>query len=376
MPVSRTACFRGVCLALFAAGLVGCRGDSSTTPTGGSTAGSGQSGEQGTKRIIILTNGSSPFWDAAAAGARDAAKDLKLDESGLTVVVDRNDFKVNGQIDKLKQYGNSTDVAAVGISVTDANNRVLAEEMRRLQDAGIKVVTIDSDLDRKTSRNARFAYLGTDNVIAGRELGKAAAALLPDGGEYATFVGLKGAANARERIGGFAEGAGDKFQQVENLDDGGDVNRARENVGDALNRHSDLDLLVGIWSYNTPAIVDIVKDRGVRDKVKVIGFDADPPTIKAMGEGNVDVMIVQNPYQMGYQGVRLLNALVKDDQNTIKEILPNRGEEDGDLYNTGLKIVVPSDQSPLNGGLFESNTEFLTLDQFQAWLKKYNLTGS
>lgn len=39
----------------------------------------------------------------------------------------------------------------------------------------------------------------------------------------------------------------------------------------------------------------------------------------------VDVMVVQNPYQMGYQGVRLLKALVQNDEKTIKEMLPNHG---------------------------------------------------
>lgn len=356
---------------LLMAGLAGCGGGKDAQQ---SASGNAASGEM--KRIILLTNGSAPFWDAAAVGANVAAKELNLAASGLQVVVDRNDFKVEGQIDKLRQYAGSTDVAAVGISVTDANNPAIADEMRKLREQGIHVVTIDSDVDRKTARDARFAYLGTDNVVGGRELGKAAAGLLPEGGQYATFVGLKGAANARERIGGFAEGAGSAFEQVENLGDGGDAATARTNVQDALGRHPELDLLVGIWSYNTPAIIDIVKQRGIRDKVKVIGFDADPPAIAGMQEGFVDVMVVQNPYEMGYQGVRLMKALVEDDQATIAEILPNRDAENGDLYDTGLKVVVPDASSPLKADLFNENTQFLTLKEFQDWLQKYGLTGS
>lgn len=356
---------------LLVLGLAGCGGGDTDEQ---SAAGNAESG--GLKRIILLTNGSAPFWDAAAVGANVAAKELNLAASGLQVVVDRNDFKVEGQIDKLKQYAGSTDVVAVGISVTDANNPAIADEMKKLREQGIHVVTIDSDVDRETSRDARFAYLGTDNIVGGRELGKAAAGLLPVGGQYATFVGLKGAANARERIGGFAEGAGSQFQQVEDLGDGGDAATARTNVQDALDRHSELDMLVGIWSYNTPAIIDIVKQRGIRDKVKVIGFDADPPAIAGMQEGFVDVMVVQNPYEMGYQGVRLMKALVEDDQATIAEILPNRDAEDGDLYDTGLKVVVPAASSPLKPDMFNKNTQFLTLKEFQDWLQKYGLTGS
>lgn len=327
-------------------------------------------------RLIILTNGTSPFWDAAAAGARDASAAFNLDAAGLRVVVDRGDFTVETQLEKLKQYASSTDVVGVAISVTDENNRAIVDEMQRLQQAGIHVITVDSDLDRAASRDARFAYIGTDNNVAGRELGKAAARVLPEGGQYAAFVGLKGATNARERIGGFAEAAGEFFEQVEVFGDGGAAEVARKNVRDALDRNPDLNMLVGIWSYNTPAIVDIVKELGVREQVKVVGFDADPPSIGGMQNGFVDVLLVQNPYQMGYQGVRLLKALVEDDRAAIDEILPDYGSAAGDLYDTGLKVVVPNDGSPLGQEMFQPNTQFLTLEEFQSWLQEHGLTGS
>jgi ribose transport system substrate-binding protein len=56
--------------------------------------------------------------------------------------------------------------------------------------------------------------------------------------------------------------------------------------------------------------------------------------------------------------------------------LPNQGQEEGDIYDTGLKVVVPGTDSPLKKGMFADNVEFLTLPEFQDWLKKYNLTGS
>jgi len=135
------------------------------------------------KRIIILTNGNSPFWDAAAAGARDAEKELDCAADGFRVVVDRNDGKVESQIDKLRQYAGATDIAAVGVSVLDAQNEAIPEELRKLQKAGIKIVTIDSDVNRERGRDSRPFYLGSDNVVGGRELGAALKGLLPDGGK-------------------------------------------------------------------------------------------------------------------------------------------------------------------------------------------------
>src|SRR5207302_2190227 len=151
-----------------------------------------------------------------------------------------------------RQYASQTDVVAVGISALDAANVAVADQMREMQKQGIKVVTIDSDVDRDKMRNARFAFVGTDNLAGGIELGKCAKGLLPGGGEYVTFVGRKGAQNAMERIGGFAQGAGDEVKSADSMGDDIDLKKARENVRNAISNHPNLKVLVGIWSYNAP----------------------------------------------------------------------------------------------------------------------------
>jgi ribose transport system substrate-binding protein len=341
----------------------------------------GESG--GAKRIILLTNGADPFWDAMRAGMQDAERDFNLASSKLRTVMDVNDGTPKGQVDRLRQYANQSDIAAVAVSVTDAKNLAIAKAMDECQRAGIKVIAVDSDVDRKASRRSRFAYLGTDNVLGGEELGKAAAGIRPQGGKYATFVGLKGAANAIERIQGFAIGAGDKFQQVENLGDDMDLSTAMKNVKDALDRHADLDVLVGIWAYNAHAIAEVVKQRGIRNRTTVVVFDAAPKAIGHMAEGNIDAMIVQNPYDMGYRGTRLMKALVENDHDTIHEMFPaydaashSFTEPDGDTLVTGLRVVHPDAGSPLKADMFAPSTEFLSLSEFKKWLASHNLSGS
>jgi len=90
----------------------------------------------------------------------------------------------------------------------------------------------------------------------------------------------------------------------------------------------------------------------------------------------INAMVVQNPYEMGYQGVRLMKALVEKDEKTIKDMLPKRDQPDGDIIDTGLKVVVPDEGSPLKREMFEKNTQFLKLSEFRKWLDKYKLTGS
>jgi ribose transport system substrate-binding protein len=376
-------------VALFGLLLAGCAGGGSTAP--GTTQkvttqpGTTQKGgpqpvsvpEGGTKRIIILINGNSPFWDACRVGLNEANKDLKLDSQGLKAILEVNDGTPQGQLDKLRQFASQTDVAAIGVSAIDARNAAIADQMRELQKSGVKVITIDSDLDRQLFRDRRFAFVGTDNLAGGKVLGQCARLLRPEGGKYVTFVGRTGAQNAIERVGGFKEGAGDKFQSLDNMGDQNDRTKARQNVRDAIANHPDLNVLVGIWSYNAPAIVDVVREgEERRKKFTIVTFDAEPGAIEEQGKGMIDAMVVQNPYQMGYQGVRLMKALIQDDQKTIKEMLPHHGEKDGDVYDTGLKVVVPDDSKLTADQFDKKTTEFLKLGDFRKWLDKYKLTGS
>jgi ribose transport system substrate-binding protein len=328
------------------------------------------------RRIIILTNGNSPFWDACRAGLQEAEKDLNLKNAGLRAVMEVSEPSPQGQLDKLRQFASQSDIAAVGISAIDAANAAIANQLRDMRKNGVQVVTIDSDTDRERMRDARFAFIGTDNLVGGQELGKCAKGLLPSGGEYVTFVGRTGAQNAVERITGFAEGAGPAFKSADSMQDLTDRTRARENVRNAIRNHPDLKVLVGIWSYNAPAIVDVVKEMNRRKDFTIVTFDAEPLAVKGMADAYIDAMVVQNPYQMGYQGVRLMKALIQDDQKTIHDMLPNVGKPDGDIYDTGLKVVVPDEGSPLKPEMFNKKTEFLKLSAFREWLAKYGLEGS
>jgi ribose transport system substrate-binding protein len=351
------------------------------TSSGSSTPGLGASSDSlppaaGARRIIVLTNGSSPFWDACQAGILDANRELKLSDAGLIGELVRNDGTSSGQLEKLRQFAAQSDIAAIGISVNEADNVAIVEELRKFREKGVPIVAIDSDVDREKFRDARHAFIGTDNLVGGRVLGKCAQVLRPDGGEYVTFVGRTGAQNAIERIGGFGEGAGYKFVSKDNMGDDTDETRARDNVRNALRNHPGLNTLVGIWSYNAPAIVDIVRDLKVREKIAVVVFDAEPLTIQYMQDGDVDAMVVQNPYAMGFEGIRMLRALLDKDEKTLSEMLPQFGQPDGDLFDTGLKVVVPSEASPIKAGHFTGKVEFMLLKDFQEWLKKYGLTMS
>jgi ribose transport system substrate-binding protein len=393
MPM-KTRLLAVVCTIAF---LAGCGSSDSSTPTGASptvagpsdassitapptpekTVAAGSSG--GVKRIVLLNNTDSPFWDAARAGIEKAVVDLKLAEAGYTASMDTNDGTDAGQIEKLRQYGTQSDIVAVIISPTSASNPAVADELKNLKSKGLIIGCFDSDLDEKL-RSIREFYVGTNNEQGGKVLGTAAKGIKPDGGSYVQFVGLDSQLNAIQRMDGFSAAVGtEKFREIGRRVDDTDRSRARDNVRDSIDQNPQLSILVGIWSYNAPAIVDVVKEKKLRDKFTIVTFDAEQLAIQQMSDNMIDAMVVQNPFGMGYESVRYCFAKLTGDNKTTGEMFPNLGKPGGDILDTGLKVVVPNQRTPLKAEMFQSfgkSVEFLTLSEFQAWLKKYNLTSS
>ncbi len=342
-------------------------------------------GEQATgsavKRFMFLTNGDDPFWDALGAGLAEGAKQQGLESKGLRAVLEKNNGTAQGQIEKLRQFASQSDIAGVAISVIQAENAAIVEEMKNLAAKGVKVITVDGDVNRATFRDARPYYIGTDNIAGGRLLGAAAKKLFASRGQtsggYVQFAGFTDNDNARTRMNGFKEAAGDAYREVDRMSDEMDLSKARDNVRSALVNHPDLAGLVGIWAYNAPAIAEVTEERGVRDRLTIVTFDAQAAAIEHMAGGRIDAMLAQNPFEMGVQTVRLLTALHEGDEATVKEMFPRAGEVDGDLYTTGLRLIVPDANTPLEAAAFSGDgVEVMSLSTFRDWLAKHGLSSS
>ena len=192
-------------------------------------------------------------------------------------------------------------------------------------------------------------------------------------------MGLDSQMNAYQRMDGFTSAVGDKYVQKGRRVDDTDRSRARDNVRDSIDQNPDLNILVGIWSYNAPAIVDVVKEKNVRDKFTIVTFDAEQLAIQQMGEGMIDAMVVQNPFGMGYDSVNYVFSKLTGDDATVAELFPKMDEPGGNIRDTGLKVVVPDSDSPLNSDMFKDfgpGVQFMKFSEFQAWLAEYKLTSS
>jgi ribose transport system substrate-binding protein len=340
-------------LALWSA-VGGCGGGAADSTGPAATGGAGKA-----VKLLFVTNSNADWWDAVEKGMNDGGA-----EFGVSVVMRRNEGSTQGQIERL-QEALSLDVQGVAVSVIEADAQGVIDAMRALQRAGKTVIAIDSDV-AAAHADARKAYIGTNNVNAGIAAGKAALALRPKGGSVAVFVGTSAAANARERKEGFFKGAGPAFTEAETFDDGGDHTGARNNVQTAISKYPSLGLFLGLWSYNAPAIAEEVgKDAELRKRATVVTFDLDQLAVGEIEKRHIDATVCQNPYEMGYQGVRLLKALINGDKDSAKQVLP-----DGSTRDTGVRVIVPGTDSPVKGD------NVITIQDMKKWLASKGLKSS
>ncbi|QDV33798.1 substrate-binding domain-containing protein [Tautonia plasticadhaerens] len=360
----RRRSFAWAALAAIGAFGSGCGGGGDATGGPGSAGGTQPSDPDGPK-LVFISNTNSDWWSAVEKGMEDGGS-----EFGAQVSLRRNDGQPQGQIDKLREVLSMPDVQGVAVSVIEADSPGVIDAMKELREAGKVVITIDSDVDPEFA-DARRAYIGTNNSEAGRVAGETLALLRPEGGKAAVFVGVASAANARAREGGLLEAAGEGFEKTQTWEDGGDHAKARQNVQSAISKTPDLGALVGLWSYNAPAIAEeVANSPQVRDRVTVVTFDLDEAARPHIAGGNIDASVCQNPYEIGRMGVQLLTALIGQDEATVSELLP-----DGDTREIGVRVIVPAADSPASK-MAERGQEVLTIDEMNSWLESKGLRSS
>jgi ribose transport system substrate-binding protein len=256
---------------------------------------------QSKKTLVFVVNGASDFWKIAEAGVKKAQGELpkynlqfKYPEQAAAAVQQR-------VMEDLVAAG------AAGIMVSSVDPKNQTDGLNKVA-AQTLLFTTDSD----APNSKRVAYIGSSNVELGKDAGKLMLKALPQGGKCIGFVGLPGADNARERIEGVrAVIKGSKVELVDVRGDEIDQGRAKRNVEDALAASPDVACMVGFYSYNTPRIYEVLKETGKLGKIKIIGFDEDPITLGGVKEGTISGTVVQQPYEWGYQGMKLMAGVLE-----------------------------------------------------------------
>jgi ribose transport system substrate-binding protein len=292
--------------------VVGCSGgdkSETATTTASSTGSAPADASKAGKplKLAFITNNSSDYWTIAHKGVDKAVAELP------NVHVDF-EMPPSGTAAEQKQIVEDElvkGVDGIAISPKDPKNQT---ELINTWASKTLVITQDSD----AAQSKRTAYIGTDNVAAGRQVGEELKKALPDGGKIIAFVGDADAQNAHDRIDGVKDAIkGTKIELVDVRTDGTDHLKAKSNAADVLVARPDVVGLVGIWSYNGPAIASAVKEAGKTGKVKIVCFDEEDGTLAGVKDGTIAATVVQQPFQFGYLAIKKMNDYLNGDKSAF-----------------------------------------------------------
>ncbi len=242
----------------------------------------------------------NPVFQLAWVGAQAAAKDLgegKIEIQRFAPV--KSDAVEQAQIiESLIEKK----VDGIAISVNDAD--ALKEPINKAVDAGIPVVTFDSD----APASKRFAYYGTANAPSGRAMAEALVKHMGTKGNIGILMGTPGAPNLEERKNGILEYLKDypdiKVVATEFCYD--DVNKGVSGMEAVMQAHPELTgwILPGAWALFTPPPGPFASKKP--GDLTVIAIDALPEELEYVRQGYVQVLFGQKLWGWGYESVRML----------------------------------------------------------------------
>lgn len=290
-------------------------------------------------KVAFVSNNPDPFWSIVENGCNKAAGEV-----GVEIVFRKppsGDPAAQQEI--LDSLANRGDIKAISVSVIDPKNQTAY-----LNELAAKLPLLAVDNDAPASN--RLCYIGTNNYAAGRVVGELVKEALPEGGTVAIFVGQTEALNARQRCQGVLDelagnkplpdpnevpalptGSGQfgKYKLLKIFTDQPEGQaKSQQNASDALIQLKDEPnvCFVGLWAYNPPACLQAIGLAEKLGKIKIVGFDENPDTLKGVEDGDVYATVVQDPFGFGYESVKTMAELAKGQKYTGEKLrgVPHR----------------------------------------------------
>ena len=259
------------------------------------------------------------FWQAIRAGAEKAGAEagVKIFWNGPERGVDRE-----RQIQIVEDF---IVQKVSGIVLAPNDSKALVPVVEKMFANNIPCAIINSGIDT----DKYISFVATDNyqggVIAARRMGK----ILNGKGKIIVVKFLPGSLSTTKRENGFIETIEKEYGGIEMVDTkyGMDnVETALQATEDMLTKNPELDGLYACNASTAVAAVQALRSQGYAGKIKMVGFDAEEALINGLKEGVIDSLVVQNPHQMGYEGVKAIIAKLD-------------GKEVRKYIDTGVELV-------------------------------------
>jgi ribose transport system substrate-binding protein len=293
----------------------------------GNSSDLGRSGGEGDKqrlRIAVIPKGSTHFfWKSVHAGALKAAEEVNVE------IIWQGPQKEDDRQMQIQVVQNFVSRGVDGIVLAPLDDRSLVPPVKAALNRSIPVVVFDSDLAFKDYAS----FVATDNYEGGRLSAKRLTNLMAGKGKAIMLRYSEGSASTADRERGFLDGMKEYGPQIElistNQYAGATFEKAFQASQNLLNRFG--GEIEGVYTPNessTQGMLRALQTAGKAGKIKFVGFDSNETLMKALRNGEIQGLAVQDPFNMGYMSVKTAAAVI-------------RGEKFVKRIDTGITMVTP-----------------------------------
>jgi ribose transport system substrate-binding protein len=257
--------------------------------------------------IAVIPKGTThEFWKSIHAGSNKAAAELKAQGIDIEVIW-KGPLREDDREQQIQVVEGFAAQGVSGIVLAPLDNRALVRPVADARRAGVPTVIIDSGLES----DEIVSFVATDNRKGGMLAADRMGQLLSGKGKVLVLRYAEGSASTSEREQGFIDQIKQKFPEIELVSTdqyaGATRDTAKRASENLLNRYG--DQVQGIFTPNessTAGMLLALEDIGKAGKISFVGFDVSQRFIDALQSGQLHGIVVQNPFNMGYLGVRTM----------------------------------------------------------------------
>jgi ribose transport system substrate-binding protein len=284
------------------------------TTAGGCGRAASPPADGGGKRpvIAVIPKGTThEYWKGVHAGALKAGEELGVE------ILWQGPVKEDDREEQIKVVDMIRDRAVSGILLAPLDDKALRGPVANAVRAGIPVVAFDSKLDSAD----HLSLVETDNYASGRLAGDHMARLLGGKGNVIMLRLHEGSASTTEREQGFLDSVREApgIAVVSSNQYGGATVesgfKASENLLAAYRAAE--GAVAGIFCPNestTFGMLRALQNASLAGRIRFVGFDSSDKLLQALREGQLDAIVVQDPYNMGYLGVKTLVRAIRGER--------------------------------------------------------------
>jgi len=256
--------------------------------------------EQAEKKVSIIfiskrLDENNDFWSSMVEGIDMAASEYDIDIELMGPALETEyDLQKKMILEAIAKKPDAIALVPIDYSIT-------VPYAKQIEEAGIKLVLMDSVMEEEVG----LSVVSTDNYEGGRKMGE----YLKEYAGHSSVIGIvahspsSSTAIDRERgvragLGGYADHIVDKVYCYS------DSVKAYEATLNMLEKNPEINMIVGLNEDSSVGAARAVKDAGLAEQIRMIGFDSSMEQVQFLEEGVFNAIVVQKPLNMGYLGIK------------------------------------------------------------------------